>query len=155
MTDPEQVWHAIDTASFAVLSHVTPRGEPRSSGVMYVSVDRRLYVVTAPDSFKARHIHDGDQVGVTVLVRRGGLLSLLFPIPPATISFPARALVHPQGSLDVSQMSDAFAKSLPEDRRNGCVLELVPEGRFVTYGIGVSLSDMRKPELAKQLVPVS
>jgi len=31
----EQVWQVVARASFAVLSHRTPAGEPRSSGVVY------------------------------------------------------------------------------------------------------------------------
>jgi hypothetical protein len=52
----EQVWRQLAKASFAVLSYVTPAGEPRSSGVLYKTVGRRLYIVTAPDSWKARHV---------------------------------------------------------------------------------------------------
>src|SRR5258706_4132426 len=40
----EQVWQAVARASFAVLSHVTPGGEPRSSGVVYKAMGRRLVV---------------------------------------------------------------------------------------------------------------
>ena len=36
----EQVWRAVGKASFAVLSYVTPSGEPRSSGVVYKVLDR-------------------------------------------------------------------------------------------------------------------
>src|SRR4029453_3383548 len=52
----EQVWHQIAKASFAVIGYVTPAGEPRSSGVVYKSIGRRLYVAGAPDSWKARPI---------------------------------------------------------------------------------------------------
>jgi hypothetical protein len=38
----ERVWQAVAKASFAVLSHVTPAREPRSSGVGYKAVGRRL-----------------------------------------------------------------------------------------------------------------
>ena len=31
----EQVWQQVAKATFAVLSHVTPSGEPRYSGVVY------------------------------------------------------------------------------------------------------------------------
>ena len=31
----KQVWHQVAKGSFAVLSYVTPAGEPRSSGVLY------------------------------------------------------------------------------------------------------------------------
>ena len=51
----EQVWRRVAKASFAVLSHVTPSGEPRSSGVVYRTLGRRLYVAVASDSWKARH----------------------------------------------------------------------------------------------------
>ena len=41
----DRVWHAISKASFGVLGYVTPSGEPRSSGVVFETVGRRLYVV--------------------------------------------------------------------------------------------------------------
>ena len=104
----ERVWRELTTASFAIVSHVTPTGHPRSSGIMYLVVDRYLLVVISPDSWKARQITDGDQLAVTVPVRRGGLLSLVAPIPPATISFHARAVLHPPGSLDIESVSKKF-----------------------------------------------
>ena len=48
----------------------------------------------ASGSWKARHVAASGRVAVTVPVRRGGLLSLLFPIPPATVSFHGTAVVH-------------------------------------------------------------
>jgi hypothetical protein len=38
----ERVWWEIANASFAVLGYVTPAGEPRSSGVVYVTDGHRL-----------------------------------------------------------------------------------------------------------------
>ncbi len=149
------VWRHVSKESFAVLSYVTPGGEPRSSGVVYGTVGRRLYVAVAPWSWKARQIADGALVSVTVLVRRGGILALLLPIPPATITFRARAVVHPSGTLDVEALSKDFAKLLPKDRREAAVvLELVPEGRFLAFGVGVSLKDMANPETATSRGPV-
>src|SRR6266704_1607338 len=101
----EEVWQALAKASFAVLGYVTPTGEPRSSGVVYKTIGRRLYVAVAPDSWKARQIAASRQVAVTVPVRRGGILSLVAPIPPATVSFHATAIVHPAGSLEVGSLS--------------------------------------------------
>jgi hypothetical protein len=142
----EQVWRALAKASFAVVSHVTPAGAPRASGVLYTVVGRRLYVVTGPDSWKARHIAISGRVAVTVPVRRGGVLALLLPIPPATISFHATAIIHPAGAAG----SDALAKARqrlepllpPERRASGAVMEIVPEGRFLTFGLGVPLMRM-------------
>ena len=50
----EQVWRALAKASFAVLGHVTPSGDPRSSGVVYKTVGRRLYVAVAPDGWNPK-----------------------------------------------------------------------------------------------------
>lgn len=151
----DQVWSELDRASFAVIGYVTPQGEPRSSGVVYKTVGRRLYTVVAPDSWKARHIAGAGLVSVTVTVHRGGVLALVQPIPPATISFHAMAVVHPAGSLKIASLSKELESLLPPGRRDqGAVIELIPEGRFLTYGIGVSLMDMLKPEVAGAVVPV-
>lgn len=145
-----QVWRQLAKASFAVVGHVTPTGAPRSSGVVYTVADRRLYVVVAPDGWKARHLAVDGRVAVTVPVRRGGLLALLGPIPPATISFHGHATVKPGAELP-----GRLASLVPPERRESCaVVEIVPEGDFVLYGIGVPLLDMRTPATARARVPV-
>ena len=64
------------------------------------------------------------------------------------------AIVHPAGSFDVATISRELESLLPADRRRSSVLiELVPDGRFVTYGIGVPLMDMRSAEVARAVVP--
>lgn len=151
----EQVWNELEKASFAVISYVTPAGKPRASGVVCATAGRHLYVVTAADSWKARQISDGDEVAVTIPIRRGGLLSLVAPIPPATVSFHAKATVHPAGSVSIELVSQKLASLLPQERATGCLLELVPDGNFLTYGLGVSLQAMRKPAAALAHVPVS
>src|SRR5215211_8317104 len=152
----EQVWHQVAKGSFAVLSHVTPAGEPRSSGVVYKTVGQRLYIATAPDSWKARHIARNGRVAVTVPVRRGGLLSLVAPIPPATVSFHGTAILHPADSPQVRPLLKELASLLPEERRaSATVIEVLPEGAFVTYGVGVSLTQMRDPAAARARVPVT
>ena len=151
----ERVWHELEKISFAVISYVTPAGKPRSSGVLCAAARRRLYLVTAADSWKARQISDGDEVAVTVPVRRGGLLSLISPIPPATVSFHATARVHPAGPVSIEQVPKKLISQLPRERRGaGCLLELVPEGNFLAYGLGVSLRDPAKPDAALAHVPV-
>ena len=113
----KQVWHQVAKGSFAVLSYVTPAGEPRSSGVLYKTIGRRLYIAVAPDSWKARHVAASGRVAVTVPVRRGGLLSVVAPIPPATISFHATAIVHPADSPQVRSVLKELASLLPAERR--------------------------------------
>ena len=152
----DEVWEALEGASFAVLSHVTPAGEPRSSGVVYAVDGRHLYVAVAPDGWKGRQIVDAATVSVTVPIRRGGLLALAFPIPPATITFRSCAVVHGLGQLDPDAMPAPLRKLVPPDRAASAVLfELAPQGRFVTYGLGVSLQAMRDPARSRAVVPVA
>ena len=152
----EQVWHQIAQASFAVIGYVTPAGEPRSSGVVYKSIGRRLYVAVAPDSWKARHVAASRRVAVTVPVRRGGLLSLVAPIPPATVSFHATAIVHPAGAPQVRPLLKELGSLIPVERRtSACIIEIAPEGAFLTYGLDVSLSKMRDPAAARARVSVT
>jgi hypothetical protein len=150
------VWRALGRTSAAVLGHVTPAGAPRTSGVVYAVVDRQLYVAVAPDSWKARQIATGDQVSFTALVRRGGILSLLFPIPPATITCHGRATVYPAGSPQARPLLERLGSQLPPDRRDSaCLIGVAPEGCFLTYGIGVPLLAMRRPQEARARVPVA
>jgi hypothetical protein len=152
----KQVWHQLAKGSFAVLSYVTPAGEPRSSGVLYKTIGRRLYIAVAPDSWKARHVAASGRVAVTVPVRRGGLLSLVAPIPPATVSFHATVIVHPADSPEVRSVLKELAALLPAERRlSARILEVLPEGCFVTYGVGVSLTQMRDSTAARARVPVT
>lgn len=152
----EQVWRKIRESSFAVLGYVTPQGEPRSSGVVYKVIGGRLYVAVAPDSWKTRHIPASGRVAVTVPMRRGGLLSLVMPIPPATASFHGSAILHPPGSPEVVSLLEKLGSLLPRERQDSAsIIEIEPEGAFVTYGIGVSLSRMRDPVAARARVPVT
>ena len=149
------VWRELARQHFAVLGHVNAAGEPRSSGVVYGMLGHRLYVVVAPDSWKARHVATGDQVSVTVPVRRGGILSLLVPIPPATISFHARHRLPTWLDRDGLASGRADPATARSGRASSCVIELTPEGQFLTYGVGVSLLAMREPALARAHQPVT
>jgi hypothetical protein len=150
-----QVWRELQQASFAVLSYPTPNGAPRSSGVVYAIAEATMYVVVGSDSWKARHIALCGQVAVTVPIRRGGIMSLLFPIPPATISFHGDATVRGAADLDIQKLPRQLVRLLPsEGRATSSIIEIHPRARFVTYGVGVPLMQMRHPALSKGLVPV-
>jgi hypothetical protein len=112
-----------------------------------------MLVAVAKDSWKARHIGTGGRVAVTVPIRRGGLLSLLMPIPPATVSFPAVATVHTD---DPTFQISALARLVPPDRWASCALvDIRPTGHYVTYGLGVPLLRMRDPARSRARIPVA
>jgi predicted pyridoxine 5'-phosphate oxidase superfamily flavin-nucleotide-binding protein len=152
----DHVWRALAKASFAVVGCVNPSGEPRSSGVVYKVIRGRMYVAVARDSWKARHIAANGRVTVTATVPRGGALSLVFPIPPATITFQGRATVYPADSPQARSAIEQLKSLLPEEGRDSAsIIEIVPEGAFVTYGIGVPLLKLRDPVAARARVSVA
>ena len=152
---PTTVWRAVEKATFAVVGYVTPAGTPRTSGVMCAVQDHHLFVSTDAESWKARHIHTGDEVSVTVTVHRGGLLAPLLHIPPATVTFHARASVYPAAAVEPGKVPATLIKRLPPaTREHICLIELAPEGEFITYGIGVSLRRMAVPRTARSRVAV-
>jgi len=51
-------------------------------------------------------------------------------------------------------MTPSAWKELDRASSASVLIELVPEGRFVTYGIGVPLMGLRSPEVARAVVPV-
>ncbi len=51
-------------------------------------------------------------------------------------------------------MSKKLASYQPGERTAPVLLELAPEGQFLTYGLGVSLAEMAKPSAAQRHVSV-
>lgn len=151
----KDVWRAIEKRAFAIVGYETPSGDPRSSGVLYKVADRRLYVAVDPNGWKARHIGASGRVSVTVPVHRAGVLALLAPVPPATISFHGEAVVHPAGTPQTTTLLEQLGSLVPRERRgSAAVIEIVPEGAFVTYGVGIPLRQMRDTDRARARVPV-
>jgi hypothetical protein len=130
----ERVWSELAKASFAVISYVTPAGRPRASGVFCAGVGRHLYMVTAPDSWKAREISQGDEVSLTAPIRRGGLLSLvaLFHRPPSPpCQGDGASCRFSEHRVDVEE---AGLIAAPGARRQ-LPARAVPRGNFLTHGV--------------------
>ena len=146
----DEIWPYIEKWPFAVLSFVTPNGESRSAGVMYKVKERVLYVLTGPDTWKARHIKANPNVSVTVTVQR--LPIRVRQAPPAVITFAGVGSVLAMDEVDEDLRSDLMRGV--GDMTDTCVIRIEPRGRFVTYGIGVPMMQMRRPEKALARVPV-
>ena len=64
--------------------------------------------------------------------------------------------MHAAGAPEVRPLLKQLAPLLPEERQHSAaIIEVIPEGTFVTYGIGVSLMRMRDPVAARARVPVA
>jgi hypothetical protein len=151
-TEADEVWAVIEKWPFAVLGFVNPSGEPRAAGVMYVARNRRINVVTGPDTWKARHIRANPNVSVTVPVQR--LPIRIRQAPPAVITFAGLATVLSMDEVE-PELRKALLRGVDISMGEMCVIRIEPAGRFVTYGIGVPLMKMRTPGAALARVRVS
>lgn len=152
------VWAEINRRFFAVLSYVTPHGEARSAGVIYVVQRGRLYLRADTDSWKARHIRLNPNVALNVTIPKRVPLMPWIRIPEATIAFHGTARVIDANAADktlVQALARATAHGDAESLPRMCFIEVTPAGHFATYGVGVSLRDMRDPQKARGRVPIA
>jgi hypothetical protein len=153
----EQVWQAIEKELFAVLGMVTANGEARTVGIVYVVRERKLFIATGQDTWKARHIAANPHVSVTIPIAKRIPIMPWIKIPAATITFSGTARVSPAQDVPPDLLRAVF-RQMADDKEmvaKSCLIEVAPLKEFVTYGVGVSLMQMRDPEQARGRAPVA
>jgi hypothetical protein len=112
-------------------------------------------VAVASDSWKASHIAASGRVGGDRAGTAGRPVVAAFPHSADRRQLPwhgDRPSGRPGGGRAVPKQ---LASLLPAERQaSSCVLEILPEDQFLTYGLGVSLMQMRSPSAARARVPV-
>ena len=150
------VWREVEKRSFAVLSYVNPKGRARSSGIVYVPIDRVLYVRVAKDSWKAKHIRLNPHVALNVTISKRIPFMPWIDIPDATIAFSGTARVLQMNEVEPKLLESIVGRLIEHEGSmdDNCIIEIHATGHFATYGVGVSLLDMRDPEKARGRTPV-
>lgn len=153
----EQVWQAIENELFAVVGMVNAAGEARTAGLVYVVRDRRLYVATSRDTWKARHMAANPHISVTIPIAKRVPIMPWLKIPQATITFQGTARVFPAAEAAPELLRAIFQHKADDHEMvaSACVVEITPVGEFVTYGVGIRLMEMRDPNKARGRAPVS
>ena len=153
----EQVWSQLKKELFAVVGHVTAKGEARTAGVVYIVHGRKIYISTRTEAWKTRHIRGNPHVSITVPIAKRIPFLPWIKIPAATITFQGRATVF--DAQDVAgDIQHALFRGFESDQEmlaTTSVIEIVPQGDFVTYGVGIPLMQMRFPEKARGRAPVA
>lgn len=148
-----QVWEEIEKNVFGVLGMVTPTGESRTVGIVYVVEDHKLYIGAQKSAWKTKHIERNPHVSLTIPIAKRAPLMPWIKIPAATITFSGIA-----GVLDRSEIESGLLKKLYRHDEAGaewCAIEVTPEKDFITYGVNISLLQMRFPEKARGRAPVA
>lgn len=151
---PEQVWEVIEKELFAVLGMVTAANEARTVGIVYIVRDRKLYIATGADTWKARHVGANPNVSMTIPIAKRVAVMPWLKIPQATITFAGTARLIPATDASPEIKQAIFRGAGDELIADSCLIEVTPEGEFITYGVGVPLMKMREPELARGRVSV-
>jgi hypothetical protein len=152
----EQVWKELKKQVFVVLGMVTARGEARTAGVVYVVHGRTLHVSSQKSAWKTRHIAQNPHVSLTVPIHKRIPIMPWLKIPAATITFSGLAAVAEPATL-APELLQKLYRGLEQNEammRETAVITIQPCGEFITYGLGVSLMDMRQPEKARGRIAV-
>ncbi len=148
----EEAWEAIAGENFAVLGMVNRRGAARTVGICYVVDNHKVYIGASKTQWKTKHVSGNPQVSMTVTMARRVPLLPWIKVPAATITFSGTAQV-----LERDDMSAELVERLhrhDEDTSDWCVIEVSPTSDFITYGLGISVLEMRHPHKARGRAPL-
>lgn len=152
----EIVWDAIEKELFAVLGMVTDQAEARTVGIVYLVKDRKFYIGTGINTWKARHISANPRVSLTIPIAKRIPILPWIKIPQATITLHGSAEIIPAREAPDKLLREVFRHKADDHEflQDTCLIKIQPQGDFLTYGIGVPMIKMRNPELARGRAPV-
>lgn len=136
---------------------VNAQGEARTVGIVYVAHERKIYIASGKETWKMRHVRKNPHVSLTVTIPKRIPLMPFIKIPAATITFAGTAQALNPADVSAAVKAKLLRGLDPEGEEvaNMAIMEITPQGDFVTYGIGVSMMTMRYPEQARGRAPVA
>jgi len=153
----KQVWKEIEKEIFAVIGMVTAKNEARTVGVVYVVKNGRFYISSGKGAWKVKHIAHNPNVSMTIPIHKSIPFLPWFKIPAATITFSGIAqILEPEETP--TEIVRAIYRDMADNQElmaDSCLIEVTPVKDFITYGVGISLMEMRDPKLARGRVPVN
>ena len=151
----EQVWEALDRAFFGVLAFANRKGHPRTAGVSYTVDGRSLYISTAKDMWKVRHISANPNVSMTVTIPKRVPFLPFIRVPAATITFKGVAEILEVGDIEprVFERLPRGSETDPAVLEDTAIIRIVPHGEFVTFGIAMPITRMANHEAAHGRAP--
>ena len=148
-----QVWEEVEKNNFGVLGMVTADGESRTVGIVYVVENRKLYIGAEATAWKTKHIARNPHVSLTVPIARRVPLMPWIKVPATTITFSGTARILTMEEIGATLLQRLYRHE--DGRDEWCAIEVTPERDFITYGVGISLLQMRFPEKSRARAPVA
>ncbi|MHA2272998.1 MAG: pyridoxamine 5'-phosphate oxidase family protein [Candidatus Hodarchaeales archaeon] len=139
--------------TFGILTTISPKGWPQTHGV--------LYGMAAPHSKLAFFIVTDKRYRKAGNIKGNPRVSFLIPFPHYYVRFAPASTVQFQGTaklipIDNPQIFSIFKNGPrvlrrvvhsfddPAIRENYCFIKITPNPRFICYGLGKSLRELRK-----------
>jgi nitroimidazol reductase NimA-like FMN-containing flavoprotein (pyridoxamine 5'-phosphate oxidase superfamily) len=149
----KEVRNILRKKNWLVLSTVDTKNIPHSSVIVYQSDGNVIYCMTGKNTLKARNIRSNNKVSITLPFRKN-FFHKIIPAPPAELHFTAKAEIKP---FDDEEARKVFSKYLKyqeniENQKENIWLKITPSKRIATYGVGIRLFKMRKPEVSRNIV---
>lgn len=153
----DQVWKEIENNLFAVLGMVTRKGEARTVGIVYVVDGCKFYIGSQKAAWKVKHIAHNPGVSLTIPIAKRIALMPWIKIPAATITLSGTANLRENSEVKPQVLQKLYRDMVKDENAMAasCVIEVIPEREFLTYGVGVSLLEMRDPHKAMGRAPVT
>jgi hypothetical protein len=149
----DEVKKILKSKMWMVISTVDEKNHPHSSVVVYQSDGDILICQTGIDTIKAKSIRKNSNISVTIPFRKN-FLHRLIPAPPAELHFAATAEILPYDNEEAKKIFARFLKHSDsvEKPQESIWIRIKPSNLISTYGVGIKLLDMRKPDKARNLV---
>ena len=98
-----------------------------------------------------KHIAANPFVSLTVPIAKQIPLMPWIKIPAATITFAGVARIRDNQAVKADVLNALYRDVVKDENAMAasCVLEVTPQGEFITYGVGIPLMQMRFPEKAR------
>lgn len=136
-----------------VLATADDKNQPHGSVVVYQSDGNVIYVTTGVNTQKVKDIKKNNKVSITIPFRKN-FLHKIVPAPPAELHFIAKAELVPKEDEYARKVFAKFLKNEQEVQgsEESIWIKITPSNVISTYGVGVKLFAMKKPEKARNIV---
>lgn len=149
----EKVRKILKENMWLVLGTVDIQNQPHSSVVVYQSDGEDLYIQTGSKTLKAKNIKQNKRVSITIPFRKN-FFHKIIPAPPAELHFTASAKFISKDNKKARIILGKYVESADNVEFNDETIwiKITPDNVISTYGVGVYVWNMRKPEKARNIV---
>lgn len=149
----EEVKEIIEKNFWCVLSTANSKGNPQSSVIMYESDGNALYFTTGKPTLKARNMGNNENVSITIPFWKNTFHKFI-PAPPAELHFKGKVEFLERNHPEVQENMKRILKF--EQQAGVSVdtlyVKITPVKKIATFGVGIRLLQMRKPNKARNMV---